>query len=458
MRKVHIKTWGCQMNEHDSERIAGVLSENGYQLTEDIKDANLVILNTCSVRDKAEHKFFSEVGRIRDLKKEKPNLLIGVGGCIAQQKGEEITKRTKGVDLVFGTRSIHEIPKLLDVLSEKGKHFVNVAEHKINTVSYSALRKNGVKAWVSIMYGCNNFCTYCVVPYTRGREESRPKEEILKEVQGLANQGFKEITLLGQNVNSYGCNNPPGSQIPLSPPFLKGEIEGLENKIDFPVLLQYLHPVDGIERIRFMTSHPKDLSDDLIDAMAELPKVCNHIHLPIQSGSDRILNLMNRGYTYSEYKRKIDKIRDKMPEIGITTDIIVGFPGETKDDLNMTMDALRDVEYDNIYAFKYSKRPNTAADSFDGHLSKGLKEERLSLVMELQSGITTRKNREHIGKTVKVLVEGISKSDNGRLTGRTEANRIVNFDGTSELAGKLVDVKIINANLSNLEGVISNNE
>jgi tRNA-2-methylthio-N6-dimethylallyladenosine synthase len=432
MRKVHIKTWGCQMNEHDSERIAGVLSENGYQLTDDIKDANLVILNTCSVRDKAEHKFFSEVGRIRDLKKEKPDLLIGVGGCIAQQKGGEITKRTKGVDLVFGTRSIHEIPKLLDALSEKSKHLVNVAEHKINTVSYPALRKKGIKAWVSIMYGCNNFCTYCVVPYTRGREESRPKEEILKEVQGLANQGFKEITLLGQNVNSY--------------------------ETDFPALLRYLHPVEGIERIRFMTSHPKDLSDNLIDAIAELPKVCNHLHLPLQSGSDRILKLMNRGYTYSEYKRKIDKIRDKMPEIGITTDIIVGFPGETEDDLNMTMDALRDVEYDNIYAFKYSKRQDTAADRFDGHLSKGLKEERLSQVMLLQTEITTRKNKGHIGLTVGVLVEGVSEADKCRLTGRTEANRIVNFEGSSELVGKLVDVKIINANLSNLEGVISKDE
>src|SRR4030067_1110799 len=314
MRKVHIKTWGCQMNEHDSERIAGVLSENGYQLTGDIKDANLVILNTCSVRDKAEHKFFSEVGRIRDLKKEKPDLLIGVGGCIAQQKGKEITKRTKGVDLVFGTRSIHEIPKLLDALSKKSKHLVNVAEHKINTVSYPALRKRGIKAWVSIMYGCNNFCTYCVVPYTRGREESRPKEEILKEVQNLANQGFKEITLLGQTVNSSGCNNPP------NPPLVKG---GLKNETDFPALLRYLHSVEGIERIRFMTSHPKDLSDNLIDAMAELSKVCNHLNLPLQSGSDRILKLMNRGYTYSEYKEKIDRIRDRIHEIGITTEIIV---------------------------------------------------------------------------------------------------------------------------------------
>lgn len=429
MRKVHIKTWGCQMNEHDSERIAGVLSENGYQLTEDIKDANLVILNTCSVRDKAEHKFFSEVGRVRDLKKEKPDLLIGVGGCIAQQKGGEITKRTKGVDLVFGTRSIHEIPKLLDALSEKSKHLVNIAEHKINTVSYPALRKRGVKAWVSIMYGCNNFCTYCVVPYTRGREESRPKEEILKELQGLVNQGFKEITLLGQNVNSY--------------------------EMDFPALLSYLHPVEGIERIRFMTSHPKDISDRLIDAMAELPKVCNHLHLPLQSGSDRILKLMNRGYTYSEYKKKIDKIKDKMPEIGITTDIIVGFPGETEDDLNMTMDALRDVEYDNIYAFKYSKRQDTAAEKFDRHLPKDIKEERLAQVMSLQTEITTRKNKGHIGLTVGVLVEGVSEADKSRLTGRTEANRIVNFEGSSELVGKLVNVKIINANLSNLEGMIN---
>ncbi|MEK6678052.1 MAG: tRNA (N6-isopentenyl adenosine(37)-C2)-methylthiotransferase MiaB [Nitrospirota bacterium] len=432
MRKVHIKTWGCQMNEHDSERIAGVLLENGYQLTEDIKDANLVILNTCSVRDKAEHKFFSEVGRIMDLKKKNPDLLIGVGGCIAQQKGKEITKRTKGVDLVFGTRSIHEIPGLLDALSEKSKHPVNVAEHKINTVSYPALRKKGVKAWVSIMYGCNNFCTYCVVPYTRGREESRPKEEILKEVQGLVNQGFKEITLLGQNVNSY--------------------------EMDFPALLSYLHPVEGIERIRFMTSHPKDLSDRLIDAIAELPKVCNHLHLPLQSGSDKILNLMNRGYTYSEYKRKIDKIRDKMPEIGITTDIIVGFPGETEDDLNITMDALRDVEYDNIYAFKYSKRQDTAAEKFDGHLPKDIKEERLAQVMLLQTEITTKKNKGHIGLTVGVLVEGVSEADKCRLTGRTEANRIVNFTGHSELIGRIVNVKIINANLSNLEGVISKDE
>jgi tRNA-2-methylthio-N6-dimethylallyladenosine synthase len=432
MRKVHIKTWGCQMNEHDSERIAGVLSENGYQLTEDIKDANLVILNTCSVRDKAEHKFFSEVGRIRDLKKEKPDLLIGVGGCIAQQKGKEITKRTQGIDIVFGTRSIHEIPRLLDVLSEKSKHPVNVAEYKINTVSYPALRKNGVKAWVSIMYGCDNFCTYCVVPYTRGREESRPKEEILKEVQNLANQSFKEITLLGQNVNSY--------------------------ETDFPTLLRYIHSVDGIERIRFMTSHPKDLSDELINAMAELPKVCNHLHLPLQSGSDRILKLMNRGYTYSEYKRKIDNIRDKMPGIGITTDIIVGFPGETEDDLNITLDVLRDVEYDNIYAFKYSKRQDTAAEKFDGHLPKNVKEERLSQVMSLQAEITTRKNKEHIGLTVGVLVEGVSEADKSRLTGRTESNRIVNFTGSSKLVGKLINIKIINANLSNLEGVISKDE
>ncbi|MBI5182203.1 MAG: tRNA (N6-isopentenyl adenosine(37)-C2)-methylthiotransferase MiaB [Nitrospirae bacterium] len=449
MRKVHIKTWGCQMNEHDSERIAGVLSEKGYQLTGDIKDANLVILNTCSVRDKAEHKFFSEVGRIRDLKKEKPDLLIGVGGCIAQQKGEEITKMTKGVDLVFGTRSIHEIPKLLDALSKKSNHLVNVAEHKINTVSYPALRKKGIKAWVSIMYGCNNFCAYCVVPYTRGREESRPKEEILKEVQNLANQGFKEIMLLGQNVNSYGCNNPP------NPLLLNG---GLKNETDFPALLSYVHIVEGIERIRFMTSHPKDLSDRLIDAMAELPKVCNHLHLPLQSGSDRILKLMNRGYTYPEYKRKIDKIRDRMPEIGITTDIIAGFPGETEDDLNMTLDALRDAEYDNIYAFKYSKRQDTAAERFDGHLPKDIKEERLAQVMSLQAEITTRKNKGHIGLTVGVLVEGVSEADKSRLTGRTATNRIVNFTGSSKLVGKLINVKILNANLSNLEGVISKDE
>ncbi|MEK6682743.1 MAG: tRNA (N6-isopentenyl adenosine(37)-C2)-methylthiotransferase MiaB [Nitrospirota bacterium] len=433
MRKIHIKTWGCQMNEHDSERIAGILSEKGYQMTEDIKEANLIILNTCSIREKAEHKFFSEVGRLRGLKKDNPNLVIGVGGCIAQQKGEEIIKRAKGVDIVFGTRSIHEIPKLLDGLSEKNKHLVNVPEQEINTILYPTLRNQGIKALVTIMYGCNNFCSYCVVPYTRGREESRPKEGILKEVQGLADMGYKEITLLGQNVNSY-CYN---------------------SGMDFSDLLHYLHPVNGIERIRFMTSHPKDISDKLIDSMAELPKVCNHIHLPLQSGSDRILQKMNRGYTYSEYKKKIDKIRMRFPEISITTDIIVGFPSETDDDFKMTMDASREIEYDNVFAFKYSKRPNTAADRFDGHLSKGLKEERLSQAMELQSGITTRKNREHIGKTVEVLVEGKSKSDNGRLTGRTETNRVVNFRGHEKFIWRFVDVKITNANLSNLEGMIS---
>ncbi len=433
MRKIHIKTWGCQMNEHDSERIAGILSEKGYQMTEDVKEANLIILNTCSIREKAEHKFFSEVGRLRDLKKDNPNLVIGVGGCIAQQKGEEIIKRTKGVDIVFGTRSIHEIPKLLDGLSEKNKHLVNVPEQEINTILYPTLRNQGIKALVTIMYGCNNFCSYCVVPYTRGREESRPNEEILKEVQGLADMGYKEITLLGQNVNSY-CYN---------------------SGMDFSDLLHYLHPVNGIERIRFMTSHPKDISDKLIDSMAELPKVCNHIHLPLQSGSDRILQKMNRGYTYSEYKKKIDKIRMRFPEISITTDIIVGFPSETDDNFKMTMDALKEIEYDNVFAFKYSKRPNTAADRFDGHLSKGLKEERLSQAMELQSGITTRKNREHIGKTVEVLVEGKSKSDNGRLTGRTETNRVVNFTGPEKLIWRFVDVMITNANLSNLEGMIS---
>jgi len=436
--KFFIKTMGCQMNVHDSEKIAGIFSESGYDQSEESRKADVIVLNTCSIRQKAEQKFYSELGRLKKAKEYNPNLRIAVAGCIAQQEGSRLLKRFPYVDFIFGPDNIDNLQSWIKNGSRSSGAVKQKEALKANpdyhTKELPIKREGRVRAWVSIMYGCDNFCAYCVVPFTRGRERSRPLPDIQKEVERLAGEGFKEVALLGQNVNSYG--------------------KGLSGKTDFPELLELVHEINGIERIRFVTSHPKDLSERLIRVIEKLPKVCEHIHLPLQSGSDNVLSLMNRRYTYKEYKEKVDMLRGAFPAIAITTDIIAGFPGESDDDFHRTMDALSEIEFDGIYAFKYSKRPNTRALSMPGHLDEDIKSERLEKVFALQKTIIYRKNKAVEGEIHEVLVEGVSETDSNKLTGRTRGNKIVNFYGDESGIGRLINVKIIEAKHHSLYGEI----
>ncbi len=487
--KFFLKTYGCQMNVHDSEKISGIFSEAGYESTDGTADADVIVLNTCSIRQKAEHKVFSDLGRLKTAKARNPDLKIAVAGCIAQQIGSSLFKRFPIVDFVFGPGNIDSLGKwlngnaitkdegrprkVLKELERRGRWTRDEGRHSQFSIldsQFSALndnpeyhlktlpinREGRVKAWVSIMYGCDNFCAYCVVPYTRGRERSRPSRDICKEIQDIAKQGYKEITLLGQNVNSYGKN--------------------LAENIDFPELLKVIHEVPGIERIRFVTSHPRDLSEKLIKVMSDLPRVCEHLHLPIQSGADKVLSLMNRGYSYEEYKGKINTLRKAVPAVAITTDIITGFPGETDEDFECTANALKEMEYDGIFAFKYSKRPGTKALDLPGHVDEKIKSQRLSAVLKLQEEITFNKNKTLEGQILEVLVEGPSASDKDKLTGRTRTNKIVNFHpvssnefvlkkgdsngvyGDRELIGKLVNIKILEAKMHSLLGEVESSE
>ncbi len=444
------------MNVHDSEKIAGILSGHGYEESSGAKDADVIIINTCSIRQKAEQKFLSELGRLKYLKDKKPDLKIAVAGCIAQLKGKALFERFPYVDFVFGPSNIDNLDKWMEIQNEEQRaknqeqrtqneeQRTKSTEYRIRSKtalednsdyhlkSIPSKREGQVRAWVSIMYGCDNFCAYCVVPYTRGRERSRPLDDVVNEVKRIAEQGFKEITLLGQNVNSYGKN--------------------LHKNIEFPDLLKAIHEIEGIKRIRFVTSHPKDLSEQLITTMRDLPKMCEHIHLPIQAGSDKVLSLMNRGYTYNKYKDKIDALRDAIPHIAITTDIITGFPSETDDDFHATLKALREIEYDGIFAFKYSKRPDTAAINMPEHIDEKIKSERLSQVLNLQTEITLRKNQEVEGKILEVLVEGHSDTDKEKLTGRTRTNKIVNFYAGKRYIGELINIKILEAKQHSLYG------
>ncbi|MBI5187499.1 MAG: tRNA (N6-isopentenyl adenosine(37)-C2)-methylthiotransferase MiaB [Nitrospirae bacterium] len=427
---VYIHTFGCQMNVHDSEKMLGVLQKEGYSSTDDPCKADLIIFNTCSIRQKAEQKFYTQLGRTKFLKKKKPEMKIAVAGCIAQHEGENIFKKALYVDFVFGPQNIH---MLRDLVSERTASIAIEDNHEIAVTDLPVKRGDGVKAWVTIMYGCNNFCSYCIVPYTRGRERSRPTENIYSEVAELAEVGYKEITLLGQNVNSYSSDT------------------------DFPGLLKKLDRVGGIERIRFVTSHPKDLSDELIAAMSDLPKVCEHIHLPMQSGSSNILRLMNRGYTYEEYIRKVMRLRAKVPGISITSDIIAGFPGETEDDHLLTIKALKEIEFDGIFAFKFSPRPGTMAAAMVGHLIEVIKSERLSEILKVQDGITTRKNRSLEGTIQEIIIEGDGETDKEKLTGRTRTNKIVNIpkinpETSSGQKGAIINVEITKGRPHSLEG------
>jgi tRNA-2-methylthio-N6-dimethylallyladenosine synthase len=431
-KKLAVLTYGCQMNEYDTERIIGILREEGYSLVDDPEQAQVILLNTCSIREKAEQKVYSELGRLKRLKHKNPELIIGVGGCIAQREGHALIERAPQVDLVFGTRNISLLPHLLSEITNKHTKIANTQplSSDINPTFIQRLHK--IKAWVSIMQGCDNYCSYCVVPYTRGPQQSRPSHEIKREVEKLAHQGFKEITLLGQNVNSYG--------------------QDIVGELDFPDLLAMLDQIEGIERIRFVTSHPKDFSTKLIEAMAELPKVCEYLHLPIQSGSNHILERMNRKYQVEDYLAKVEQLRARIPEVGITSDIIVGFPGEREKDFLQTEELIRTVEYDNIFLFKYSARPETPAASLLDKVSEELKQERFNRILSLQRTITLKKNQALEGQELEILIEGWSKKNPARLTGRTRNNKIVNLDGRGDLIGKRIKVRIIGTKLHSLEG------
>lgn len=417
MKKVFIKTYGCQMNVADSERMAGTLVRSGYELVKDEKSADVVLLNTCSVRALAEEKVFSKLGELGRRKKE--GLVIGVVGCMAQQYGDGIFKRAPYVDLVCGTYRFHKIGEL--VREAAARQVVDIECLEDDALDGSKRRGSSVCAWVPIMRGCNNRCSYCVVPYVRGPERSRPLEEIIDEISGLPH---KEITLLGQNVNSY------------------------KSSADFVGLLQEVNKIEGLERIRFVTSHPKDASTELFKAIRELDKVCEYLHLPIQSGSNRILERMNREYTKEHYLRLISFL----PDIALSADIIVGFPGETEEDFQDTLQLMKDVEFDSAFIFKYSPRPGTPAAKFIDDVPLEVKKERNQRLLKLQDEISLKKNKRSIGTEVEVLVEGISKNNKDRLMGRTRRNKIVVFSGTDDLTGKLVKVKIVDATAHTLYG------
>jgi tRNA-2-methylthio-N6-dimethylallyladenosine synthase len=432
MKLYYIETFGCQMNAHDSEKMAGILKSEGYIETVSAKNADIVIFNTCSIRQKAEQKFFSELGRIKSLKQRRPDLKIAVAGCIAQQEGAKILKRASHVDYVIGPQNINILKSVAAVNQNTDIIAVEDNPH-IADIELPADRKDGVRAWVNIMYGCNNFCSYCIVPYTRGREKSRASYSIINEIKELAEKGYKEITLLGQNVNSYSSD------------------------LNFPGLIKEINKINGIKRIRFVTSHPKDLSDELIYAIRDLDKVCEHIHLPLQSGSSKILALMNRRYTYEDYQRKIEKLRMEIPEIAITSDIIAGFPQETDEDHKDTIKALSEIEFDSIYAFKFSPRQGTNALIMDGHLLDNIKSQRLAEILELQNEITERKNKELKGILQEVLVEGHDDKNTGKSKGRTRTNKIVHItlkNNMKLIPGDFVTVKITKPLRHFLEGEI----
>lgn len=434
-KKYYIQTFGCQMNFHDSDQIAALLTEAGHERTNNAVNADYIILNTCSIREKAAQKAYSQLGRFRDLKRKNPRLVIGVGGCLAQQWGEKFLKKAPYLDMVFGTRNFHRVPELINAVETTRFPAVETTFHEGDkfAAAVTAMPQNGqVSAYVTIMQGCDNFCAYCVVPYLRGREESRKLDDIITEVERLAAHGVREVTLLGQNVNSYG--------------------KGLPNGTDFAGVLRKVGNMQGIERIRFTTSHPKDLSPELIRCYAEVDKLCEHIHLPVQSGSDQVLRRMNRGYNRDKYMEKAVRLREVCPDISITSDVIVGFPGETDEDFRKTTDLMEEIRFDNLFSFKYSERAGTAAAGFDGKVSEHIKGERLQVLQSLQETHTLEKNKKMEGQIVEVLVEGRSKNSPGEVMGRTRTNKIVNIKGGPALVGKTTPVVITMAYQHSLRG------
>jgi tRNA-2-methylthio-N6-dimethylallyladenosine synthase len=435
IKKVFIKTYGCQMNKLDSELSIGLLAKSGYAFAEDEKDADVILLNTCSVRDKAEHKVYSQLGSLRDQKEKKPELILGVLGCMAQNEGDRIFKRMPHVNLVCGTRMFSKLPALLEEINGTNKRILAIDEDgEVNFDRLVTQRQNRYNAFVSVMRGCDNYCSYCIVPYVRGREFSRPVTDIIDEVKSLADDGCKEVTLLGQNVNSYG--------------------KGLSGNVTLATLLRKLDPIEGIERIRFVTSHPRDMTKEIIVAVGELPGVCEYLHMPAQSGSDRILKKMRRQYTSADYRELVDMAKSLVPDIKIASDFIVGFPGETEEDFEDTVGLLNYVHFQNCFIFKYSPRTGTAATEFPDDVQEETKKRRNHILLDLQKKISAEENRKMVGKSVEVLVEGTSKSDARRLSGRTRQNQIVVFDlpeGSNQtdisslLSGKLVNIDIVDS-------------
>ncbi|MDH0776066.1 tRNA (N6-isopentenyl adenosine(37)-C2)-methylthiotransferase MiaB [Delftia tsuruhatensis] len=436
-KKVFIKTFGCQMNEYDSDKMADVLgAAQGYESTDDPEQADLILFNTCSVREKAQEKVFSDLGRYKHLKER--GVLIGVGGCVASQEGEEIIKRAPYVDVVFGPQTLHRLPELLNARAARHKPQVDISFPEIEKFDHlPPARVEGSSAFVSIMEGCSKYCSYCVVPYTRGEEVSRPFEDVLVEVAGLADQGVKEVTLLGQNVNAY-----------------LGKMGDTADIADFALLLEYVSEIPGIERIRYTTSHPNEFTPRLIEAYARLPKLVSHLHLPVQHGSDKILMAMKRGYTAMEYKSTIRKLRAIRPEMAMSSDFIVGFPGETEEDFQKMMKLIHDVRFDNSFSFIFSPRPGTPAANLHDDTPHEVKLRRLQELQAVINNNIKDISDERVGTVQRLLVEGLSKRDGSELMGRTECNRVVNFPGNERLIGQMIDVKITEARTFTLRGEV----
>ncbi len=430
MKKLYIKTFGCQMNEYDSGKMADLLhADEGMVMTDTPEDADVVLLNTCSIREKAEDKVFSDLGRLRDLKKSKPDLLIGVGGCVASQEGQQIVSRAPYVDVVFGPQTLHRLSDLLAERRKTGISQVDISFPEIEKFDHlPASRQTRGSAYVSIMEGCSKYCSYCVVPYTRGEEVSRPFDDVLTEVAGLASKGVKEIVLLGQNVNAY-----------------LGKMSDTEELADFALLIEYVAEIPGVERIRFTTSHPKEFTQRLIDVYARVPKLVSHLHLPVQHGSDSVLSAMKRGYTALEYKSIIRKMRAVRPDLTLSSDFIVGFPGETEADFEKLLKMVKELEFDNSFCFIFSPRPGTPAANLSDDTPYEVKLKRLQTLLALIEGQSNQISQKMLGKTETVLVEGLAK-DGINLQGRAENNRVIHFampeQDIEPLIGKMVDIRI----------------
>ncbi|MFX3622365.1 MAG: tRNA (N6-isopentenyl adenosine(37)-C2)-methylthiotransferase MiaB [Limnobacter sp.] len=438
-KKLFIKTFGCQMNEYDSDKMADVLGvSDGLERTNIPDDADIILFNTCSVREKAQEKVFSDLGRVKHLKKSNPNLIIGVGGCVASQEGRAIVERAPYVDVVFGPQTLHRLPQLIKQRRDTHRPQVDISFPEIEKFDNLPLAKNtGATAFVSIMEGCSKYCSFCVVPYTRGEEISRPFDDVLMEIADLADQGVREINLLGQNVNAY-----------------RGKMGETAEIADFALLLEYVSEVPGIERIRFTTSHPKEFGPRLIESYAKLPKLVDHLHLPVQAGSDRILAAMKRGYTALEYKSIIRKLREIRPNISMSSDFIVGFPGETEADFEKTMDLINSVGFDTSFSFVYSPRPGTPAADLEDGVDQITKLKRLARLQKTIQDHATSISKSMLGTRQKVLVEGPSKKDPAELAGRTENNRVVNFAGNPRMVGQIVELDIVEAYPNSLRGLV----
>ena len=436
-KKVFIKTFGCQMNEYDSDKMSDVLhAAEGYEKTQNMEEADLILFNTCSVREKAQEKVFSDLGRVKHLKEK--GVLIGVGGCVASQEGAAIIARAPYVDVVFGPQTLHRLPQLLASRARLNKPQVDISFPEIEKFDHlPPARVEGASAFVSIMEGCSKYCSYCVVPYTRGEEVSRPFEDVLVEVAGLADQGVKEVTLLGQNVNAY-----------------RGAMGGTAEIADFATLLEYVSEIPGIERIRYITSHPNEFTQRLIDAYATLPKLVNHLHLPVQHGSDRILMAMKRGYTAMEYKSTIRKLRAIRPDLAMSSDFIVGFPGETEEDFQKLMALVHDVGYDTSFSFIFSPRPGTPAANLADDTPHAVKLGRLQHLQAVLDDSVRTISASRLGSVQRILVEGTARKDASELMGRTECNRVAILKGQSRLIGQMVDVRIVETSQRSLRGEV----